>query len=189
MSGRPAGDPLYDESGVALGLAVILVVLIGVLAAGLLVVVRSDLEGAIQTNRGQRALHAADAGAQAAAARLRVDAAPGHYDADPADNAAWAEVPPGGDAPGETIPVGEEAATVTIRYLIPARTASQQRDARHAPEKVPADLSDYPDGDFFLIVSEGSSGETRRKVEVIVRSERSGRPGGVVRWGWREVYE
>ena len=72
--------PWRDESGVALGLAVIVVVLIGVLAAGLLAVLRSDLEATARANGGQRALHLADAGAQAAAARLRADADPAHYD-------------------------------------------------------------------------------------------------------------
>ena len=57
---------------------------------------------------------------------------------------------------------------MTIRYLIPARTAAQQGDGRYAPERVPAGLSDYPGRGFFLAVSEGSSGETRRKVEVIL---------------------
>ena len=43
-------------------------ILIGVLAAGLLGTLRSDLEATTQANRGQSALHLADAGAQAAAA-------------------------------------------------------------------------------------------------------------------------
>lgn len=179
--------PLRDESGVALGLAVIVVVLIGVLAAGLLAVVRGDLEGMIQTNRGQRALHLADAGAQAAAAQLRSNPTPDHYDADGSDNSGWAYVSPDGGTPGETLTLGESAATVTIRYLVPARTAAQQRDGRYAPERVPAGLSDYPDRDFFLVVSEGTTGETRRKVEVIL--EAPGGSGEVVQWSWREVYE
>jgi len=183
------GRPWREESGVALGLAVIVVLLLGVLAAGLLAVVRADLEGAVQTNRGQRAFNLADAGAQAAAARLRADPVPEHYDADPAENSTWAYVPAGGGAPGEEISLGEGSATVTIRYLIPARTAEQQTDGGHAPEKVPAGLPDYPDGDFFLVVSEGSSGGTRRKVEEILRVDGSGDPGGVSRWSWREVYE
>ena len=174
------------ESGVALGLAVIVVVLIGVLAAGLLAVVRGDLEGAIQTNRGQRALHLADAGAQAAAAQLRADAHPDHYDADGAGNTGWAHVSPDGGTPGETLAPGGGTATATIRYLFPARTAAQQRDGRHAPERVPAGLPDYPDRDFFLVVSEGVSGGTRRKVEVILCAKRSGE---VLLWSWREVYE
>lgn len=179
--------PWRDESGVALGLAVILVVLIGVLAAGLLAVVRSDLEGTIQTNRGQRALHLADAGAQAAAAQLRADSDPDHFDADGADNSGWAYVSPDGGPPGETLAPGEGAATVTIRYLTPARTAAQQRDGRYAPERVPTGLLDYPDRDFFLVVSEGALGGTRRKVEVILESSTGS--GDVVQWSWREVYE
>jgi hypothetical protein len=183
------GRARRDESGVALGLAVVVVLLIGVLAAGLLAVVRADLEGAVQTNRGQRALHLADAGAQAAAAQLRADAAPEHYDAEGADNSGWAHVPPEGDAPGETLALDEGAATATILYLIPSGTAAQQRDGRHAPERVPPGHLDYPDKDFFLVVSEGSSGGTRRKVEVILCAEGSGESRRVVRWSWREAYE
>ena len=181
--------PRRDESGVALGLVVILVVLIGVLAAGLLAVLRSDLEATVQANNGQRALHLADAGAQAAAAQLRADADPAHYDADAADNSGWAHVPPDGGPPGGTLALDGGTAVVTIRYLLPAETAAQQRDERHAPEPVPAGRSDYPDRDFFLAVSEGSSGETRRKVEVIFYARTAGDAREVVQWGWREAYK
>jgi len=184
MSGRP----LREESGVALGLAVIVVLLLGMLAAGLLAVVRADLEGAVQANRGQRAFNLADAGVQAAAGQLRADPSPEHYDADAAENTTWAYIQAGG-APGEEITLGEGVATVTIRYLIPARTAEQQADGDHAPEKVLAGRLDYPDGDFFLIVSEGSSGGTRRKVEAILHTDGSSDAGGVSLWSWREVYE
>jgi hypothetical protein len=78
---------------------------------------------------------------------------------------------------------------VTIRYLLPARTAAQQGDGRYAPERVPAGLPDYPDRDFFLAVSEGSSGETRRKVEAILYARESGDTRKVIRWSWREAYE
>lgn len=183
------GRPWRDESGVALGLAVIAVVLIGVLAAGLLTVLRSDLEATAQANGGQRALHLADAGAQAAAAQLRADSDPAHYDADRTDNTGWAHVPPDGGQPGQTITLEGGTASVTIRYLLPARTVAQQRDARYAPERVPAGLPDYPDRDFFVAVSEGASGETRRKVEAILYARESGDTREVVRWGWREAYE
>jgi hypothetical protein len=76
---------------------------------------------------------------------------------------------------------------VTIRYLIPARTAEQQGDGRYAPERVPAGLPDYLDGDFFLAVSEGSSGETRRKVKVILYATAAGDTREVVQWSWREA--
>ena len=181
--------PWRDESGVALGLAVILVVLIGVLAAGLLAVLRSDLEATARANGGQRALHLADAGAQAAAAQLRADAAPALYDDDGADNSGWAHVPPDGGRPGETLALDGGTASVTIRYLLPARTAAQQGDKLYAPERVPAGLSNYPDRDYFLAVSEGSSGETRRKVEVILYSRTAGDARQMVQWSWREAYE
>ena len=183
------GRARRDESGVALGLVVIVVVLIGVLAAGLLAVLRSDLEATTQANRGQRALHLAEAGAQAAAAQLRADADPAHYDADRADNTGWAEVPPDGGPPGKTLALGRGSAGVTIRYLLPPRTPAQQRDVRYAPERVPDGLADYPDRDFFLAVSEGTSGETRRKVEVILYARAAGDTREVVQWSWREAYE
>jgi Tfp pilus assembly protein PilV len=110
----PPGQP-----DVTLGLAVIVVVLIGVLAARLLAALRSDLESTTQANRGQRALHLADAGAQAAAAQLRADADPAHYDADDADNSGWAEVLSDGGPPGETLALNGGAASVTIRYPSP----------------------------------------------------------------------
>lgn len=175
-----------DESGVALALAVIVVVLVGVLAAGFLAVVSSDLQSTIAANRGQRAFDLADAGAQAAAARLRADANPGHYDATAADNARWAHVSPDGAPPGETLVLENGPARVTVRYLLPATTAAQQSKGNRAPERVPDGLSDYPDKDFFLVVSEGVSGGTRRKVEVILYATDAGE---AVQWSWREVYE
>lgn len=175
-----------DESGMALALAVIVVVLVGVLAAGFLAVVRSDLRSTISANHGQRAFDLADAGAQAAAARLRSDADPEHYDANTSDNTEWAYVSPDGAPPGKTLALDSGSATVTIRYLLPATTAAHQRRGDRAPERVPAGLSDYPDRDFFLVVSEGASGETRRKVEVILLATDSGE---VEQWSWREAYE
>ncbi len=134
-------------------------------------------------------MHLADADAQAAAAQLRADADPAHYDADDADNSGWAEVPPDGGPPGEALAQNGGAASVTIRYLIPARTAAQQGDGRYAPERVPAGLPDYPGREFFLAVSQGSSGETRRKVEVILYAKAAGDAREVAQWGWQETYE
>lgn len=177
-----------DDSGAALGLAVIVVVLLGVLAAGLLAVVRSDLEAVVSANRGQEAFGLADAGAQAGAAQLRADPDPGRYDAVGADNADWARLSPDG-APGKTLVLEPGAARVSILYLLPAQIPEEQRDRLHAPELVPSGLSDYPDRDFFLVASEGSVGGARRKVEVILYAEVPGDPREVRRWSWREVYE
>lgn len=70
---------LKDESGMALGLAIIMIVLIGVMGAGLLVFVRNDLEAVVEVNRGQVAFDRADAGVQAAKRQLLLNAASTHY--------------------------------------------------------------------------------------------------------------
>ena len=178
-----------DESGMALGLAVIVVVLIGVMAAGFLAVVRSDLESTVSVNRGQRAFDLADAGARAATAQLRSAPNPGHDDDDPDENSEWSYLPPDGGTPGKALELDGGAASVTIRYLLPATEDGQEQQEHHAPEPVPDGLADYPDGDYFLVVSEGSVGATRRKVEVILRTTAAGDSGEVEQWSWREVYE
>lgn len=69
-----------DESGMTMGLVVIMMVLIGVMGAGLLTFVRTDLESVVEANKGQKALDVADAGVQAAKAHLRRDSIREHYD-------------------------------------------------------------------------------------------------------------
>jgi hypothetical protein len=161
------------ESGVVMGLAMILVVLIGVMGAGLLVFVRSDLEAVVKVNQGQRALNLADAGVQAARRQLRADAEPDHYDGSAAGNVEWAYVAPGGGTAGKTLTLDDGSAEVTIQYLLPSTSASQARDTNRAPEFVPGDLSDYPDGrNYFRVVSEGTAGGARRRVEAIFYASR-----------------
>jgi hypothetical protein len=71
---------IRDESGMTLALSVMMVLLIGVMGAGLLTFVRSDLNSVVEVNRGQKALDIADAGVQVAKAQIRVDSFRGHYD-------------------------------------------------------------------------------------------------------------
>ena len=61
------------EEGIALGLAVIMVVLVGVLAAGLLASVAADLEGVVEVDRGRQASELAEAGIEVAKAHLADD--------------------------------------------------------------------------------------------------------------------
>ncbi len=56
-----------------MGLAVITMVLIGVMGAGLLTLVVTDLHATIEANRGQRAFEMAEAGVEVAKARLAED--------------------------------------------------------------------------------------------------------------------
>jgi len=69
MTGRLA----REERGMALGLAVIMVALIGVMAAGLLTVVAADLEALVEANRGRQAFELAEAGIEVAKAHLADD--------------------------------------------------------------------------------------------------------------------
>ena len=166
-------ERLADESGVVMGLAVIMVVLVGVMGAGLLVFVRSDLETVVEVNQGQRALNLADAGVQAARRQLRSDAEPSHYDASDAENVEWAYVAPVGGTAGKTLNLGEGSVKVTIQYLLPSTAASQVGDEDRAPELVPGDLTDYPDGkNYFRVISEGTAGTARRRVEAIFFTSR-----------------
>ena len=75
MTGRLA----RDAEGVALGLAVILVALIGVMAAGLLTFVAADLETLMAVNRGQQAFELTEAGIEVAKAHLAKDPSLSHW--------------------------------------------------------------------------------------------------------------
>ncbi len=71
---------IRDETGMAMGLTIIMVLLISVMGAGLLSFVMRDIDSVIETNKGQRALDIAEAGVQAAKSQLRVDSFRQHYD-------------------------------------------------------------------------------------------------------------
>ena len=90
-----------DESGVVLGLAVIMIVLIGVLGAGLLVFVQQDLKAVVEVNQGQKAMDAADAGFRAAKRQLLSDANRRHYDLDFSNDC-------GSGAPGDSSRTGDD---------------------------------------------------------------------------------
>jgi hypothetical protein len=64
-----------EESGMALPLAVIMIVLLGVMGAGLLTFVSRDLNTVVEQNRGQRAFELADAGVGVAKRQLTDDCA------------------------------------------------------------------------------------------------------------------
>jgi hypothetical protein len=73
---------IRDESGMTMGLAVIMIVLIGVMGAGLLTFVQRDLNAVIEVNKGQKAFELADAGVQLAKQHIKRDPRPAHYDLD-----------------------------------------------------------------------------------------------------------
>ena len=157
-----------DESGMTMGLAVMMIVIIGVMGAGLLTFVQRDLNTVVESNQGQKAFDIADAGIEAAKRQLRADAVPGRYDSSGAGNVEWAYVASSGGTAGKTLNLDEGSAKVTIQYLLPALTTAQVGDKDHAPELVPTGRSDYPGGkNYFKVVSEGTDGQARRKAEAI----------------------
>jgi Tfp pilus assembly protein PilX len=114
---------LSEERGMALGLAIIVVVIVGVMGAGLLTFVASDLEAVVAVNRGEQAFELAEAGIEVAKAHLVSDSSP----------ADWSS--------GELHMAGmiEGSVTVTIEYDAESRTfeavsTSQYRETRRKIE-------------------------------------------------------
>ncbi len=65
-----------EERGMVLGLAIIVVVVVGVMGAGLLTFVSADLQSVLAVNRGEQALQLAEAGVEVAKAHLANDPGP-----------------------------------------------------------------------------------------------------------------
>jgi hypothetical protein len=201
--------PLRDEAGMTLGLTIMVVVVLGVLGAGLLVLVQSQLAATAQSYGGQRALALADTGVQAAKRELLTAPHRSSYDGEnvvgPRLESAWSYASPPaacGRLPqgsGICIDVEGDHVRVAVRYLPPPTAASgagSRQDPTRAPEDPPGGASDYPDGrDFYLVEADGVSGDYRRKVRAILALEEEaplestlGEEGGprVEVWSWRE---
>lgn len=173
-----------DESGVVMGLAVIMIVLIGVMGAGLLVFVRNDLEAVVEVNQGQRALERADVGVEAAKKHLAtVDATTQNYNDNPLDgDSEWSEITGVGDGEKrlDFDGNGQIDRFVKIKYLTPSATESQAIQPDHAPEVLPPTATDgngdgYPDypnsANFFRVTVRGEAGNAARQVQAIYRSQ------------------
>lgn len=158
-----------DESGVALGIAVILIVIIGVMGAGLLVFVRNDLEAVVEVNQGEDALSAASAGVKAAENHLEFKdnskqsydgESPGGYD--DTDDSEWSSANQGKD-----LNFDGDSAKVTIQYLTPSGDEDAAREPDNAPEKgAPYDNNRK----YFKIISRGESRDAVRKIQAIYRT-------------------
>jgi hypothetical protein len=155
-----------DESGMTLGLAMMMIVLIGVMGAGLLTFASKDLGSVLEVNRGQRAFEVADAGIGVAKRQITSDCGAGgsginctdHYDDLPpsapepccgAEDIQWSPIKGGvtlNDLDGDGNVTTSDNVTVTIRYS-------------HT-------------NDHFKVISEGTyttgNGLARRKIEVIL---------------------
>ena len=192
-----------DESGMTMAISVLIVVLVGVMGAGLLTFVSRDLNAVLEVNQGQQAQDMADAGIAAAKRHLAiVDAAPSSYDAIvTAGNSAWYD--DGTDGSGQTLTFNGNEVIVGIRYLNPSETEDEARDPDNAPEVLPSYAPDEctdPDGDgidndydpeadppdldacnyengrnfFRVTVRGGSGGDALRQVQAIFQTENFG---------------
>ena len=63
-------DLVREERGMVVGLAIIVVVVVGVMGAGLLTFVSADLQAVVAVNRGEQAFELAEAGVEVAKAHL-----------------------------------------------------------------------------------------------------------------------
>ncbi len=156
-----------EEAGVALGLAVIMIVLIGVMGAGLLVFVRNDLETVVEVNRGQTAMEMADAGVKAAKNQLVAISSPGRYDGGGTPDSPWSVY---STPSGKTLTFDGNQVIVTIRYLPPV-TEPSTPTKDEAPEVIASGQTQLPGGrNYFRVISEGRVGDTRRKVEAVLNT-------------------
>ena len=70
---------LREERGMVLGLAIIVVVVVGVMGAGLLTFVSTDLQAVVAVNKGEQAFELAEAGVEVAKAHLANDPRPANW--------------------------------------------------------------------------------------------------------------
>lgn len=185
-----------EESGMTMALAIITMVLIGVMGAGLLTFVQRDLETVVEVNQGQKALEMADVGIQEARRQLIADPVRQHYDRDRDNDCDALRMREGDDwsfvadskrcgtksvdsGPGVTRSFEGGQFQVTIECYVqqgdPANPAPcSQTEAGGAPEDV-----DPRRRSFFKIVSTGlypNQAGAKRRVEAIVQRESRGLP-------------
>jgi hypothetical protein len=130
-----------EESGVVMGLAVIMIVLIGVMGAGLLTFVATDLNTVVEVNQGQKAFEMADSGVQAAKKQLFLASDPKLYDggnAGSVEDSQWSYAKGG-------MNLSLDGNTVNVKI----------RD------------TSTPDRTSFTVISEGKVGQARRKIEAV----------------------
>ncbi len=186
---RMTRDLLRDETGITMVLAIMTVVIVGVMGAGLLTFAMRDLDSVVETNRGHTAQEMADAGLEAAKRQLaRVDARPSQYDGD-TDNG---ESDFSDDGSPMILSFEGNEITVGIRYLQPSTTNSDTEDPDLAPEILPLGATDgeadddadpdYPKNrHYFRVTVEGNAGntgDTLRRFQAIHKTENYELPVG-----------
>lgn len=142
---------IEDESGMTMALAIMVMVIIGVMGAGLLTFVTTDLTAVAEVNQGQKAFEMADAGVQAAKRQLASDSRTDRYDGNATDNLQWAFTPPSG---------------VTQTGM----TMNNLDDSATTADSVNVTIEYRPTTTDFRVISTGTHGDAKRKIEAIFRA-------------------
>jgi hypothetical protein len=165
---------LKDESGIMMGLAIMMILLISVMGAGLLTFVSRDLNTVIETNRGQRAFEVADAGV-AAAKRQLVSTCVGNFTCSAYYN--------GDGAPTEDNICGaDDLQWSALRCDDPVGLTLKNLDGVDgtADDYAIVTIQYMSDTDDFKVISTGFYGDAKRKIEAIFRGTAGGGGGGNV---------
>jgi hypothetical protein len=126
-------------------------VIIGVMGAGLLAFVERDLRSVVENNQGQRAFELADTGVQLAEEQLKDDSSITHYNGG-TDDIQWSADPTKDGLILDNLdgsPSTADSVHVEIEYRY---DAAQSKDT-------------------FVVVSTGTYGNAKRKVEAVFHSE------------------
>jgi len=150
-----------------MGLTVIMIVLIGVMGAGILTFVQRDLQSVIEVNQGQKAFEVADSGIQVARRELLSDAEPSHYDIVGTSNSTWAYKGTSGAPQQKTLSFAGGTITVNIQYLPPV-VAPATPTSEQAPEVISVGSTELSSGcNYFKIKAYGVSSQAKRGAEAI----------------------
>lgn len=181
-----------EESGMTMGLAVITMVLVGVMGAGLLTFVNRDLSTVVEVNQGQKALEIAEVGVQEARRQLIADPVRQHYDRDPGNDCTVPRARKGADwspntgnpgcgssetGSGVTRSFGDGQFQVTIECYVqkddPSTPSANVPCSGSQTGQAPEDV-DPRRKSFFKVVSTGlypNEGGAKRRVEAILARE------------------
>src|SRR5215217_1597719 len=145
-----------EESGVTLVLSIIMIVLIGVMGAGLLTFVNTNMNTVIEENRGQRAFEVADAGIAAAERQLETDCIGN-------STCMIFYNDPIGDAGGDDKRWSVAKGGLTLNDLDGDATTSDSVTVTIDYRESDATTNDYK------VISTGTYGSSKRKIEAIFK--------------------
>src|SRR5918997_6659206 len=160
---------IKDESGMTMGLAMIMVLIIGVMGAGLLAFANANLNTVLEANRGQRAFEVADAGIEAARSQLISDCVGDntcmvHYNDCASQEDANGQVTSNCQTPtaGE-LRWSRAYGGLTLNNLDGIGTTSDS-----ATVMIDYTLVDLQDN-YYKVTSTGTYGNSKRKIEAIFK--------------------